>query len=112
MTNNSTQLSAATALVQLLQEQERLGLPRLAWRISDREPLADRLYGSGPSAVDPRPVIAAWAEALGSEVLKTPFDYDGEPRVEFAVRTVWRDVRVEICMSYPALLLAETAVAA
>lgn len=108
--SSQTQISAATALVQLLTEYP--DLPTLAWRISDRESLADRVYGSGPRMADPRPVVAVWAEALGGEVVETPFVYDDEENVEFAVRTVWRDVPVEICMSCPASLLAETAVAA
>ena len=108
--SSQTQISAATALVQLLTEYP--DLPTLAWRISDHASLANTLYGSGPNSEDPRPIVAAWAEALGGEVAETPFNLDGEARVEFAVRTVWRDVPVRICMSYPVVLLAETAVAA
>lgn len=107
MTSNSTQISAATALVQLLQEQERLGLPRLAWRISDLESLSGTLFGSGRSATDPRLATDAWAEALGAEVVRTPFEYGGAEHVQFAVETVWRDVPVQICLSCLADALTE-----
>ncbi|MFL1904827.1 hypothetical protein ACJWDR_37845 [Streptomyces tauricus] len=108
-TNPIPQLSAATALVQLLTEFS--DLPMLAWRISDRESLADSLFG-GRALEDPRPVVCMWAEALGSEVTETRFPYNGEEHIQFAVEAVWRDVPVLISMSCPASALVETAVAA
>lgn len=108
-TNPIPQLSAATALVQLLTEFS--DLPMLAWRISDRESLAESLHGGGALA-DPRPVVRMWAEALGGEVEETRFPYLGEEHVQFAVETVWRDVPVLIRMSCPASVLVETAVGA
>ncbi|MER7801191.1 hypothetical protein ABTX71_12755 [Streptomyces parvulus] len=106
------QLGPATALVQLLTENPTL--PALSWRISASEFSADTLHGSAPHTEDPRPVAAAWAAALGAEVSKKPFLYDGDVEyVEFAVVTVWRDVPVQIYTSCPvSLLTAKSAVAA
>jgi hypothetical protein len=106
-TSSQTQISAALALTQLLQEFG--DLPPLAWRISNREGLSGELSGGGMFP-DPGPVVAAWADALGGAVVETPFQFDGEPHVEFVVAMVWRDVRVRICLSCPAS--AATAVAA
>ena len=110
MKNNPIrQHGAAVALVQLLEEFG--DLPPLAWRLSNRESLADGLSGGGMFP-DPRPVAAAWADALGVAVVETPFPYDDTTYVQFAVETVWRDVRVHIALSCPVSALAETAVAA
>lgn len=107
-TNPIRQHGAAVALVQLLEEFG--DLPPLAWRLSNHESLADTLYGSHTRAEDPRPIVAVWAEALDTEVVQTRFEYEDEPNVEFAVETVWRDVRVRIVMSCPvSLLVAESA---
>ncbi|CAM5718980.1 hypothetical protein [Streptomyces fumanus] len=109
-TNPISQLSAATALVQLLTEHP--DLPALSWRISAHERLAGIVQGSHTRNEDPRPIARAWAAALGTEVVETEFVFEDEPNVECSVETVWRDVRVRIVMSCPVSALAETAVAA
>lgn len=108
-TNPIAQHGAAVALVQLLEEFS--DLPPLAWRLSNHPSLAGELSAGGVFP-DPRPVAAAWADALGVHVVETPFFYADTTYVEFAVETVWRDVRMRICLSCPAAELAETAVAA
>jgi len=110
VTSNPTQISAATALVQLLQEFG--DLPPLYWQISNHQLYRGDLYGFA-SVPDPRPVMATWAEALGATVAETQFPYtNDEPYAQFAVETLWRVVRIRIVMSCPASALAETAVAA
>lgn len=104
------QRGSAVALVELL--TECADLPTLSWRISDSDFHADRLNGSGPRDADPRPVVAAWAAVLGGEPVETRFMFDGEPNLECALETVWRDVRVRICLSCPVSLLAAEAVLA
>ena len=108
-TNPIRQHGAAVALVQLLEEFG--DLPSLAWRLSNHESLAGDLSGGGVF-LDPRPVVAVWADALGVAVVETPFPYDDTTHVEFAVETVWRDVRVRIVLSCPLAALSESAVAA
>lgn len=107
--NCNPQHGAAVALVQLLEEFS--DLPQLNWRLSNRENLAGELSAGGMFP-DPRPVTAAWADALGARVIETEFQYDGEPFIEFTVDTVWRDVSVRICLSCSVTALAETQVAA
>ena len=110
MKNNPIrQHGAAVALVQLLEEFG--DLPPLTWHLSNRESLASGLSGGGMFP-DPRPVAAAWADALGVAVVETQFPYDDTTYVQFAVDTVWRDVRVRICLSCPLAALSESAVAA
>ena len=105
-----SQHGAAVALVQLLKEFG--DLPPLYWQISNHEFYRGGLYGFA-SFPDPRPVMAVWAEALGATVTETQFPYtNDETYAQFAVETLWRDVRVRIVMSCPASVLAETAVAA
>ncbi|MFI7294033.1 hypothetical protein [Streptomyces sp. NPDC050121] len=107
--SSQTQITAAIALTQILQEFG--DLPPLAWRISNREGLADQLSGGGMFQ-DPGPVVAAWADALGASVAESPFQLDGQPYIEFAAAVVWRDVRVRICLSCPTSALTDAAVAA
>ncbi|MGW3192156.1 hypothetical protein ACWDBT_30430 [Streptomyces ardesiacus] len=108
-TNPISQHGAAVALVQLLEEHPTL--PALSWRISNHKHLASTLSGSATHVEDPRPVVAAWAEALGVEVTEKPFLYEDDAEyVEFAVTRVWRDVPVQIYASCPvSLLVAENA---
>jgi hypothetical protein len=108
-TNPSPQHGTAVALVQLLEEFG--DLPLLYWQISNHESFRGELYGFA-SVQDPRPIVTAWADALGTSVTESPFQHRDETHVEFAIETVWRDVRVRICLSCPASVLAETAVAA
>ncbi|MER8219742.1 hypothetical protein ABTZ58_03910 [Streptomyces sp. NPDC094143] len=88
-------------------------LPPLYWQVSNHERYRGDLYGFA-SLPDPRPVMAVWAEALGATVTQSQFPYtNDEVYAQFAVETLWRDVRVRIVMSCPAAVLAsETAVAA
>jgi hypothetical protein len=108
-TNPSPQHGTAVALVQLLHEFG--DLPTLYWQLSNHERFVGELYGFA-QVEDPRPVIAVWADALGAAVAETQFEYAEQAHVQFTVETVWRDVRVRICLSCPASVLAETAVAA
>jgi hypothetical protein len=102
--NCNPQLGPAAALVQLLTEYP--DLPRLAWRVSEIDPLSDTLHGSGGRDSDPRSVIEPWAQVLGAEVRRTPFTFEGVECLEFRVETDWRDVRVRIVLSCPASVLA------
>ncbi|MGW0131947.1 hypothetical protein [Streptomyces sp. NPDC003299] len=108
-TNPISQHGAAIALVQLLHEFG--DLPLLYWQISNHESFQGELYGFA-TVPDPRPIVTAWADALGASVAESPFQYCDQTYVQFAVETVWRDVRVRITLSCPASALAETAVAA
>lgn len=107
--NSNPQHGAAVALVQLLHEFG--DLPMLTWHFSNRENLAGGLSAGGMFP-DPRPVVAAWADALNVAVSEVPFQYDGVPYVEFSLATVWRDVQVRICLSCPVSALTVSEVAA
>ncbi|MCX4703932.1 hypothetical protein [Streptomyces sp. NBC_01373] len=90
------QLSAATALVQLLTEHPEL--PEGAWSIGSIIPdLHGTVYG-GMAA------LAAYAAALGGSVRAAAdtFELRGQRMRRHVLRTVWRDVPVEVAVVLPA----------
>lgn len=105
MASNPTQLSAATALVQLLTEQP--DLHKAAWRIPSDGPFAGTLRGSLTSDVDVRPAVAAWAYVLGATPREVPFAFEDVEQVEYSLETVWRDVPVTLYLSCPLSALVE-----
>ena len=102
---NQSQATAATALVQLLQQHPEH--PKVAWRVPDHDPLIGSLHGSLSSKRDVVAAVAAWAGFLGVEPRRTPFVYEGVERVELSVETVWRDVPVSVHGSCLVSALAE-----
>lgn len=93
--HNSTQLSAATALVQLLTEHPEL--PTAGWSIgSVIHDLSGHLYGGMPE-------LAAYAEVLGGSVRAADATYvlRGQEVRRHALKTVWRDVPVEVAVTLP-----------
>jgi hypothetical protein len=96
MASKSTQLSAATALVQLLQEHPEL--PEAGWSIgSVIADLHGSLYGGMES-------LAAYAEVLGGSVRSAmdTFEVRGQRVRRHVLKTVWRDVPVEVAVLLPA----------
>lgn len=101
MASNSTQLSAAIALTQLLKEHP--DLPEAGWSIgSIIHDLHGSLYGGMES-------LAAYAEVLGGSVqaAEETFELRGQRVRRHVLRTVWRDVPVEVGVLLP---VAEQAV--
>lgn len=102
-TNPIPQLAPAIALVELLREHPEL--PPVAWTIGDTSTLCGTLVLD----IDGRPVVAAYAEAIGGEVRTTDFNRNGDHRMSDSVRAVWRDVTVDVWVSYPAAQVAQVA---
>lgn len=95
MQQHSTQLSAATALVQLLQEHP--DLPTASWSIGSIVPdLHASVYGGMES-------LAAYTEVLGGSVRAAEETFVlREQRVRrHVLRAVWRDVPVEVAVLLP-----------
>lgn len=104
MTSNSTQLSAATALVQLLQENPEL--PSAAWSIGSIIPeLHGHVHGGGMAE------LAAYAAVVGGGVRADSITYSLQEQEVRAHRlnAVWRDVPIEVVVALP---VAAAAVAA
>lgn len=100
--NPTSQLSAATALMQLLMEYP--DLPEAGWSIGSIIPdLHGHLYGGMPD-------LAAYAGVLGGSVRAAQDTYElrGQRMRRHVLRTVWRDVPVEIAVALP---VADAAVA-
>lgn len=106
MTSNSSQLSAATALVQLLTEHPELS-EHMTWSITRSGPvLCGFIHDGGMS------VLANCAEFLGGNVQADESTYlrdDQEIRTHVLAST-WRDVRVQVLLPLP--VAAEEQVAA
>lgn len=93
--NPTSQLSAATALTQLLAEHP--DLPEATWSIGTVIPdLHGHLYGGMPD-------LAAYAEVLGGSVRAAENTYElrGQQVRRHVLRTVWRDVPVEVAVALP-----------
>lgn len=93
--SSQTQLSAAIALTQLLQEHP--GLPTAGWSIdSIFSTLHGHLHEGGLEALD------AYARVLGGSV-QSGLDYEcqGRPVRSYLLTAVWRDVRVEVAAVVP-----------
>lgn len=100
---HSTQLSAATALVQLLTEHPEL--QAAGWSIDSVNPtLHGHLHEGGMAA------LAAYADLLGGSVRAGhEFVYGGERLRSHRLSTVWRDVPVEIAVALPVAQNAQVA---
>ncbi|MET7436599.1 hypothetical protein ACFYQQ_00925 [Streptomyces sp. NPDC005496] len=103
MTNNPTQISAATALVQLLTEFPEL--PTASWTIGSVIP---DLHGSVYEGAD---ALAAYTAVLGGSVRPADdtFMLRGKRVRRHVLSAVWRDVPVEVAALLP---VAAEAVAA
>ncbi|MFF8656759.1 hypothetical protein [Streptomyces huasconensis] len=102
-TNSSSQLSAATALSELLAEFP--DLPVAGWSIGTIIPdLQGHLYGDISD-------LAAYADVLGGSVRAAENTYElrGQQVRRHVLTTVWRDVPVEVAVALP---VASEAVAA
>lgn len=95
MTSNSTQLSAATALAQLLTEHPEL--PNASWSIGSIIP---DLHGLVYGGMEP---FAAYAEVLGGSVraAEETFTLRGRQVRRHVLSAVWRDVPVEVAVVLP-----------
>lgn len=94
--SSQTQISAATALVQLLKEHPEL--PEAAWSIGSIIPdLHGSVYGGMAS-------LSAYAEVLGGSVRAAvdTFELRGERMRRHVLKAVWRDVPVEVAVVLPA----------
>lgn len=95
MASNSTQLSAATALTQLLAEYP--DLPEVGWSIgSIVHDLKGHLYGGMPD-------LAAYADVLGGTIRAADetFNLRGQRMRRHVLTSVWRDVPVQIGVALP-----------
>ncbi|WP_225840256.1 hypothetical protein [Streptomyces sp. NK08204] len=104
MTRNSTQISAATALVQLLTEHPELS-EHLTWSISRTSPvLVGYIHDGGMR------VLADCADFLGGSIRAGVEHGSSAERLRQHVLTArWRDVPVEIIVSVPVRSLAVAA---
>lgn len=102
-THNAGQLSAATALMQLLTEHPEL--PVASWQIGSIVPdLHGSLYGGLESLAEYVFVLGGKVEAAGES-----FELRGQRVRRHALRTVWRDVPVEVGVLVPAVVPVVTA---
>ncbi len=99
-----SQLSAATALVQLLQEHPHLTAAE--WSISSvTGELCGFVYRAGMKA------LAQYADVLGGSIQADKHTYEDQGRQVRAHRlsSVWRDVRVVVTVSLPVAESAQVA---
>lgn len=96
MAKSNAQISAMTALAELLREHPEL--PLLDWSVS----ASGFLHGSWTSDENVRPLIEAYVAALGGEPTDYTFSRSGGRRQGFGLRTVWRDVEFDVWVSGPA----------
>jgi hypothetical protein len=102
---HSTQLSAATALVQLLTEHPELS-EALSWTISRSEPaLIGYVHDGGMS------VLAECARILGGSVRASDKTYQRGSQVvrQHVLSSLWRDVPVQVLLSLPVAQTAQVA---
>lgn len=102
--NSTSQLSAATALAELLAEHPEL--PVAGWSIGSVIPdLLGHLYGSDMSE------LAAYADVLGGSVRTAQNTYElrGRQVRRHVLVTVWRDVPVEVAVALPVSSVAVSA---
>lgn len=95
MASNPTQASAATALVQLLQEHPELS--EATWTIGTIIPtLHGHVHEGGMAA------LAAYADVLGGSVrAANTYELRGETVRRHVLKTTWRDVPVEVVVALP-----------
>jgi len=99
-----SQLSAATALVQLLQEHPHLTAAE--WSINSvTGELRGFVYGAGMKA------LAQYADVLGGSIQADKHTYEDQGRQVRAHRlsSVWRDVRVVVTVALPVAENAQVA---
>lgn len=99
-TSSQNQISAATALVQLLKEHP--DLPEAGWSIGSIIPdLHGHLYGGMED-------LTAYAAVLGGSVRAAEQTYElrGQRVRRHVLKTVWRDVPVEIAVALPVAAVA------
>lgn len=103
-TRTAGQLSAATALVQLLSEHPELS-EHMSWSVSRTNAVLVGFVHDGGM-----PLLAECADILGGDV-QSGQAYEGADgrKRQHVLSAVWRDVRVEILLSLP---VAAEAVAA
>ena len=103
MGTHTTQISAATALVQLVTEHPEL--PVAGWTIGSIIPdLSGHLYGGMAE-------LAAYAEVLGGSIRAADLTYEvrGRRVRRHVLKTVWRDVPVEVAVALPVTTSAQVA---
>jgi hypothetical protein len=104
-----TQLSAATALLQLLTEHPEL--PVLGWTINPTGWWSGAKYDD--AGFDARAAMAAFVAVVGGEPheMRRPADENeaGEERFATVLNARWRDVDLYLSMGCDAALLAESA---
>ncbi|CAL9348020.1 hypothetical protein SUDANB1_00403 [Streptomyces sp. enrichment culture] len=95
MASNSTQISAATALVQLLREHP--DLPEASWSIGS---VMAELRGFVHS--DSMAGLEAYQGVLGGDVhAANCYEHLGRTMRRHVLNTVWRDVPVEVVVALP-----------
>jgi hypothetical protein len=102
---HSTQLSAATALVQLLTEHPELS-EALSWTVARSEPaLIGYVHDGG------MPVLAKCARILGGSVRASDKTYQRGSQVvrQHVLSSLWRDVPVQVLLSLPVAQTAQVA---
>ncbi|MEV3857790.1 hypothetical protein AB0J38_26125 [Streptomyces sp. NPDC050095] len=101
--NSTSQLSAATALVELLKEHPEL--PVANWQIGSIVPdLTGFLYGGMSELV-------AYVDVLGGQVRAAEHTYTvrGREVRRHCVKAVWRDVPIEVGVAVPVAVEAVAA---
>ena len=98
---HSTQLSAATALVQLLTEHPELS-EHMSWTVSRTAPtLVGYIHEGGMR------ILADCAKFVGGSIRAGGEYENGDGRVrQHVLSSVWRDVPVEVVVSVPVRALA------
>src|SRR5690242_13363249 len=100
MASNSTQISAAAALLQLLQENP--GLPEAGWSIGSVIPeLRGFVHEGGMGA------LVAYQDVIGGSVRAANcYESAGRQLRRHLLTAVWRDVPVEVVIAVPVKSLA------
>jgi hypothetical protein len=93
--SSQTQISAATALVQLLTEHP--DLPPTEWSLTSVVPeLRGFVYGGDMAS------LGAFADVVGGSVrAENTYEYRGETVRRHVLKAVWRDVPVVVVVALP-----------
>lgn len=93
--SSQTQLSAATALVQLLQEHPELHAAE--WSLNSVIPALRGFLYRGDLTT-----LAAYAEVVGGNVeAEKTYEYQGKTLRRHILTTTWRDVPIELVVTLP-----------
>lgn len=97
MTSNSTQLSAATALVQLLTEHPELS-EYMTWSITRSNAILCGFIHDGGM-----PVLAECAQIMGGSIRPDDHTHEsgGQRKRTHVLRSTWRDVPVQVLLPLP-----------